>query len=480
MPKLRANLSTVKLLIALFALVGFFFIGPRLQSGGARVRASSYGPAASHTSAPGENNCTRCHTTNPLNTGGGSVTVSGIPLNYRPGQQIPITVTTAREGGVIFGFQVTALDGRNLQIGNFSLPSQSPAQMQIVNGIVGGNQRTYVEHTKQGVTPTQLDTKSWTFTWTAPSSRVGKVTFYAAGNAANSDGTNGGDYIYTTSSATLSGTSLSNFDGDLKTDISVYRPSTGVWYSLSSKDGSFKGSQWGTGTDKVVPGDYDGDGVTDFAVFRPSSGMWWIYKSTEGIYTAPFGANGDIPATGDYDGDLKSDIAVWRPSNGVWYVLRSSDGTVTSAQWGLSTDKIAQADYDGDGITDFAVWRPDNGYWYVIKSSDSGKIYQQFGLNGDRPVQGDYDGDGKTDFAVYRPSEGIWYLLKSTNGFSAIQWGISTDAPVPADYDGDGITDAAVYRGGGWYILKSTDGSMSAWSFGLADDVPLPGTFVAE
>ena len=39
---------------------------------------------------------------------------------------------------------------------------------------------------------------SWTVQWTAPPEKVsGPITFYAAGNEANGDGTAGGDYIYT-------------------------------------------------------------------------------------------------------------------------------------------------------------------------------------------------------------------------------------------------------------------------------------------
>lgn len=481
MPKLPRRLTVLKLSIVIFAAAAFlFFLQSDFGGESANVQASSSGPSASHTGAPGEASCTACHTTNPLNTGGGAVTISGLPANYRPGQQIPVTVTTAREGGVIFGFQVTALDGRNLQTGTFALPPQTPAQTQIVTGIVGGGQRKYVEHTSEGVIPSQLDTKSWTFNWTAPSTRVGKITFYAAGNAANSDGTNGGDYIYTSTASTLSGTALSNFDGDVKTDVSVFRPSTGVWYSLNSKDGGFKGYQFGALGDKAVPGDYDADGATDLAVFRPSNGTWWIVRSSAGFKGLQFGLNGDVPVTGDYDGDLRSDIAVWRPSTGDWYVLRSSDGGVTTRNWGLPTDKVAQADYDGDGKTDFAVWRPQNGVWYVVRSSDRTETFQQFGLNGDRPVQGDYDGDGRSDYAVFRPSSGIWYFLKSTGGFSAVQWGLASDLPVPGDYDGDGITDVAVYRNGIWFVYKSTDGALSASNFGVAGDTPLPAAFVSE
>src|SRR5262249_3171120 len=57
----------------------------------------------------------------------------------------------------------------------------------------------YIEHTFNGVQPTAPDQGSWAFTWTAPAISVGRVTFYAAGNAANGDGTNQNDFIYTTS-----------------------------------------------------------------------------------------------------------------------------------------------------------------------------------------------------------------------------------------------------------------------------------------
>lgn len=444
------------------------------------VEASSQGPSPGHTAAPGEVSCTACHTGNPVNIGGGFVRISGLPRNYRPNQEIPLTVTTEMPGGVIFGFQTTVLDRNLLRAGGFNLPSASPAQVQKTNGIVGGNTREYVSHTGEGVIPTEFDRKSWTFTWKAPSSRIGKIDFFVAGNAANSDGTNGGDFIFTSSSSILSGSAPVNFDSDSKTDIAVYRPSEGIWYSLDSSNRSFRAYRFGADGDKVAPGDYDADGQTDLAVFRPSNGLWYINRSTAGLLIVPFGSQGDVPVPGDYDGDLLSDIAVWRPTSGAWYILRSSDGTVDARAWGLSGDKVAQGDYDGDAKTDIAVWRPSDGYWYIWRSTDGGRTYQRFGTAGDVPVQGDFDGDGKTDPAVFRPASGLWFFLKSTEGFSALQWGLSTDRPVPGDYDGDGRTDVAVFRGGIWYVYKSSDASMQVENFGTSGDVPLQAALVAE
>ena len=424
------------------AIFGFYGYSAKYQS----VKASASGPSASHTNAPGEANCTACHGSFPVDSGTGNITISGIPANYLPNQQIPVTVTVNQANAVVYGFQLTAIDARGRQIGTYTLPQQMPPQLQFETGFVGGEPRQYVEHTVNGIVPTEFDTKSWTFTFNAPSQRGGKISFYAAGNAANSDGGPDGDYIYTASKATLSGTAISNFDSDGASDAAVFRPSNGVWYSLRSSDGGFQAVPFGLDGDRIAPGDYDADGKTDLAVFRPSNGVWYILRSSDTVFTAiQWGVAGDIPVSGDYDGDLKSDLAVWRPSTGIWYILRSSDGSADIRQFGISTDKIAQGDYDGDAKTDIAVWRPSNGVWYVWKSSDNNFQYVAFGLDGDKPVQGDFDSDGKTDFAVFRPSNSVWYLRQSTAGFLAIQFGISTDQPVPADFDGDGKTDVAVY-----------------------------------
>lgn len=265
-----------------------------------------------------------------------------------------------------------------------------------------------------------------------------------------------------------------DFDGDGKTDLSIYRPSDGNWWLNRSTLGVTV-ANFGLPDDIPAAGDFDGDGKADVTVFRPSTGLWFrISSSTGSVAVDSFGVTGDIPQVHDYDGDGKDDIAIFRPSDGVWWFKNSGSNTVNAAGFGQTGDIPQIGDYDGDGRADITVFRPGNGLWYVLRSSNAEVAYFSWGTAGDIPVSADFDGDLRDDVAVYRPSNGTWYWINSGTGqISIASWGLAGDVPVPGDYDGDGRNDLAVYRIGVWYIAYMSGGAV-ATGFGNSTDIPIP------
>lgn len=272
---------------------------------------------------------------------------------------------------------------------------------------------------------------------------------------------------------------VSDFDGDRRTDLSTFTPSTGVWNIETSSNGAFSQTGFGLAGDRLTAADYDGDGKSDISVWRPSNGTWYRINSSNNTFLqVQFGLNGDVPVEGDYDADGRADIAVWRPSGGTWFINQSLLG-VRITQWGISTDLPFTGDFEGDGKADLAVFRPSAGVWYVMQSSSSLPIIVNWGISSDRPVSADFSGDGISDFAVYRPSEGNWYVLNlQTNQVSITRFGLADDVPVPADYDGDGKADIAVFRPSSntWFRLNSLNGAFSSRVFGQSGDAVSPAS----
>lgn len=368
------------------------------------------------------------------------------------------------------------LNGNRSLVANFTLNpvnytitvSASPSP----GGTVGGS-GTFPAGSSRTVTATA--NTGYTFaTWTENGGVVSSSSSYTF--------TLNGNRILAANFTTIPppGRTRFDFDGDGKAEISVFRPTNGVWYFTNSSNGAFSSVQFGMNGDKITPADFDGDGKADISVFRPSNGTWYRLNSSNSVFVVnQFGQNGDIPVPGDFDGDGKADLSVFRPSNGTFYRLNSSNGQFVATQFGANGDKPQVGDFDGDGKTDLAVFRPSNGVWYILRSSNGVFSSTGFGQSGDIANPADFDGDNMTDISVFRPSNGTWYRMNSSNGqFVAQQFGANGDTPSAGDYDGDGRADLAVFRpsNGVWYLMRSTAGFTSL-QFGANGDSSIPSAF---
>ena len=165
---------------------------------------------AGRTGSPNETTCVSCHSDFPLNSGGGSVTITSPNMTgwvYTLGQTYTINVTVAKTGAVLFGLGVEALSGTVTYANAGTFICTNPAETHLLTYATNGR-ISVTQMANGGLTN---NTKTFSFNWTAPTTNVGNVTFYVAGNAANNSGDESGDYIYTTTQvATKSAVGISS------------------------------------------------------------------------------------------------------------------------------------------------------------------------------------------------------------------------------------------------------------------------------
>ncbi len=332
----------------------------------------------------------------------------------------------------------------------------------------------------------------------APSGVSGEALSVTHNETLESEVGNNKALVFTSSNSGEAKGSAADFDGDGKSDIVVFRPSTGFWFVLTSSSG-FDASQMliyqlGLAGDKPLTGDFDGDGQADMAVWRPSTGTWYFLQSSTsyGTITAiQWGANGDTPLTGDYDGDGSSDLVVYRVSTGSFHVLVSSSGfnrdaallgnsaaNITVALGGYANDPVV-GDFTGNGKDDFAtVWQLVR-FWTFKDSNNVMLSSLPWGEPGDTPLACDWDGDSIQDRIIVRVKSNNlfeWYAASATGPVYTETFGSLGDLPnCNRDYDGDGQADLRVFRNstGQWFIRNSVTNEMGTYSFGLPGDIPL-------
>lgn len=170
---------------------------------------------AGYTNSPGEQNCTACHNSFALNSGGGSLTISTTPsmspTGYTPGATYTVNVTVSKTGVSLFGFGTEILTSTNTNAGTISVINAT--QTKLLNS---GSRRNIVHQLNGGA---GTDSKTFSFQWVAPAT-AGSATIYAAGLAANGNNQNSSDYVYTASLPVSSSVGIKEYN--LSSTVRLY------------------------------------------------------------------------------------------------------------------------------------------------------------------------------------------------------------------------------------------------------------------
>jgi hypothetical protein len=183
--------------IVLGVTVGWITVdvtGPREALGSSDVPPAGRAGAPLSSSTT-ETTCSACH---GAAVAGGRVSIQA-PTEYTAGQTYTIKVTVvdptpaSATRTLAWGFELTSIKNSDYSMaGAYTTTAET--------GTATGNSRTYIGQSASGLFDGQPDSASWSFQWTAPAQGSGAVTFYAAGLAADGNGTrNAADHTYTTS-----------------------------------------------------------------------------------------------------------------------------------------------------------------------------------------------------------------------------------------------------------------------------------------
>ena len=187
-------MKKVLLPLSLIALTfGIFSFRNSNPQGFQAAPTNANGPSGGQSGAPGEQNCTSCHNGATQDGSAENLLILNNDLGvgmtqYTPGATYTVNLSMA-SNPTKKGFQVTALNGANAMAGNFV----AGANTQLKTATISGGQRKYATHKN---TSNTAATQVWNWTWVAPATSEGAVTFYVATNKANNNNNDNGDVIY--------------------------------------------------------------------------------------------------------------------------------------------------------------------------------------------------------------------------------------------------------------------------------------------
>lgn len=140
-----------------------------------------------------EESCHACHFHEEPNSGGGRLTIEGVPAKFEAGQRYTLTITLTRSGMKRAGFQLAArFKDSGAQAGTLAPGPGDGDRVKVENA--SGVQ--YAGQRQAGSSVAAADATRWTIEWTAPA-RGGPVIFHVSANAADGNESADGDFVYT-------------------------------------------------------------------------------------------------------------------------------------------------------------------------------------------------------------------------------------------------------------------------------------------
>jgi hypothetical protein len=226
----------------------------------------SSGPASSNidrTGGPlsGGQTCSSCHSGGSFGT---TVTIivknsNGVSVStYIPGSSYTVEYQVSKASGTPagFGMQSVALGSNQAQAGNFTVVLTPNSKISTLNS------RKYAEHSSIS------SSGFFSYTWVAPSSNIGNVTFYSVGMAVNGNGGTSGDQSSSAITKVLSP----------ETPTTIQYSSSQYCSNAADPSPTIQGNQGGTFT-----------ASPNGLVINPSSGVVDLSASNTGIlYTISY------------------------------------------------------------------------------------------------------------------------------------------------------------------------------------------------